>query len=144
MKVWYFGCGMKSGFEKEIAASAVAVLWRDETRVLTRHARVAPVFWVGSQIINPDISHPKAPREGTRPTGAASNDELADSPKWCVPLGWESRRLDADGGGPDDRAPQKIAMGFEGSHSKFVGNIRFERWVKPSQSQSNHSLGIVN
>ena len=78
MKVWYLASGMKSGFENEIAARTV----------LTRHARVAPVFWVGSQIIS---------------------DELAISPKWCAPVEWDSRRRDAYGGGRDDRAPQKVA-----------------------------------
>jgi len=78
VKVWYVGCGMKSGCEKEIAA----------TTVLTRHGWLAPLFWVGSQIIS---------------------DELANSPKWCVPAEWESRRRDADGSGRDDRAPQKVA-----------------------------------
>jgi hypothetical protein len=37
---------MKSRCETEIAASAVASLWRDETTVVTRSGWTAPVFWV--------------------------------------------------------------------------------------------------
>ncbi len=45
--VCYARSGMKSRRVKEIAASAVASLWRDETTVVTRSGWTASVIWAG-------------------------------------------------------------------------------------------------
>ena len=85
---------MKSGCEMEIAASAVAALWRDKTTVLARQARMAC-------------------------------EDRVQGPRFKV-------------------QSCKTRVEFRVLPGNMVGKVVFEASVKPSQSQSNHWIGVVN